>query len=210
MKTIKVVTDDGNAYYDIVSRLKKTHLRFSSVSGQTVNLAHDLVITSKMESSAFEGGAVAIEDLDKDPVVMEGQLLSLLVDEPRRELLVGVDPGSRIGVAVFYGGSQVGSLTMNSVEESVDFVANVVRKVPHISATVKVGGGEPKASLRFASALRVRLPRSASIEIVDESGTSARKRGVVGATKDQMAAARIAFRKGPNFNDVRPLKKSPV
>ena len=37
MRIIKVATDNANTYYDIVSRLKRTHLRFSSVPpGQTV------------------------------------------------------------------------------------------------------------------------------------------------------------------------------
>jgi hypothetical protein len=47
--------------------------------------------------------------------------------------------------------------------------------------------------------LRQELSPSASIEIVDESGTSGGKRGAIGATRDQRAAARIAFRKGIQF-----------
>jgi len=65
LRIIKVVTDDGNAYYDIVSRLKRTHLRFASVpSGQPVDHAHDLVLTSRSEVQNFTGEVVVIEDLD--------------------------------------------------------------------------------------------------------------------------------------------------
>jgi len=208
MRIIKVATDDGNAYYDIVSRLKRTHLRFSSVSpGQAVDSSKELVITSRKEKSAFGGGGVPIEDLDEDPMIMEGQLLSRLLDEPRRRLLVGVDPGSRIGVAVFYDGREVGALTLSSVEEVVESLVKVVRAVPHSSLSVKIGGGEPKTSLRLARSLRESLPRSASTEIVDESGTSSGKRGAIGATRDQRAAAKIAFRKGVQFSE--PARKSP-
>ena len=202
MRIIKVATDDGNAYYDIVSRLKKTHLRFFSLSpGQMVDSANDLVITSRMEKSAFGGMAVPIEDLDEDPVIMEGQLLSRLLDESRRKLLIGIDPGSRIGVAMFYDGRELGAMNSNSVQESVESVVRLVREVPHSSLAVKIGGGEPKTSLRLARLLRERLPPSASMEIVDESGTSVGKRGAIGATRDQRAAARIAFRKGIQFSD---------
>jgi hypothetical protein len=203
MRIIKVATDDGNAYYDIVSRLKRTHLRFSSLSpGQVVDSAKDLVITSRAESSAFGGSVVVtIEDLNEDPLMMEGQLLSRLLDESRRNLLIGIDPGSRIGVAMFYGGRELGALTSNSVERSVEYLVALVKEVPHSSLSVKIGGGEPKSSLRLASLLRERLPPSASVEIVDEAGTSAGKSGAIGVTRDQRAAARIAFRKGIQFSD---------
>jgi hypothetical protein len=210
MRIIKVATDDGNAYYDIVSRLKRTHLRFSSISpGQAVDSSKELVITSRKEESAFGGSGVPIEDLDEDPMIMEGQLLSRLLDEPRRRLLIGVDPGSRIGVAVFYDGREVGALTLNSVEEVVESLVKVVTEVPHSSLSVKIGGGEPKTSLRLARSLRERLPQSASTEIVDESGTSLGKRGAIGATRDQRAAAKIAFRKGVQFSEPAPPRKSP-
>lgn len=210
MRNIKVATDDGNAYYDIVSRLKRTHLRFSSLSpGQIVDSAKELVITSRTENHAFGGGAVPIEDLDKDPMIMEGQLLSRLLDESRRRLLVGIDPGSRIGIAVFYDGRELGALTSSSVEESVESLVRLVKEVPHSSLSIKIGGGEPRTSLRLARSLRERLPQSASLEIVDESGTSGGKRGAIGVTRDQLAAARIAFRKGTQFSDSPRSRRSP-
>jgi hypothetical protein len=210
MRIIKVATDDGNAYYDIVSRLKKTHLRFSSLSpGQAVDSAKELVITSRTENPLFGGGGVPIEDLAEDPLTMEGQLLSRLLEEPRRRLLIGIDPGSRIGIAVFYDGREIGALTSNSVEDSVDTLVKLVKEVPHSSLAVKIGGGEPKTSLRLARSLRGRLPSSASIEVVDESGTSAGKRGAIGATRDQRAAAKIAFRKGIQFSDSAQSRRSP-
>jgi len=209
MRIIKVATDDGNAYYDIVSRLKRTHLRFLSVTpGQAVDSSKDLVITSRAEAAAYGGMAVAIEDLSEDPMIMEGQILSRLLDESRRDLLIGIDPGSTIGVAMFYGGRELGAMTSNSVERSVDSLVALVEEVAHSSVSVKIGGGEPKSSLRLARLLRERLPPSASVEIVDESGTSAGKRGAIGATKDQRAASRIAFRKGVEFSEPARQRRS--
>ncbi len=209
MMIIKVATDDANAYYDIVSRLKRTHLRFMSLSSrQAVDSAKDLVVTSRMEVSSFGGGAVAIEDLSEDPLIMEGQLLSRLLDESRRDLLIGVDPGSKIGLAMFYGGRELGTMTANSVEGSVESLVAVVQQVPHTSLAVKIGAGEPKASLRLARLLRERLPQSASVEIVNESGTSVANRRAVGVTRDQRAAAMIAFRKGTPFNDAARSRRN--
>jgi hypothetical protein len=89
----------------------------------------------------------------------------------------------------------------------VDLVAAVVRDVPYSLLSVKIGWGEPKSSLRLASLLRERLPQSTSIEIVDESRTSSGKRGAIGATRDQRAAARIAFRKGIQFSSDLALSR---
>jgi len=195
-------------YYSVVSRLKRTHLRFMSISpGQPVNPLLDLVLTSKSEAHVFGGDAVAIEDLDNDPLVMEGQLLSRLLDESRRELLIGIDPGSRIGLAVFYGGRELGGTTSNSVDGTVGAVAKLVEEVPHSSLCVKIGAGEPRSSQLLARALRDRLP-SASIEIVDESGTSQGRRGAAGGNRDQRAAARIAFRKGNRLATLARSKKT--
>jgi len=209
MRIIKVATDDGNAYYEIVSRLKSTHLRFLSISSrEAVNPAQDLVITSKTEVSALGGNAVAIEDLNGDPLIMEGQLLSRLLGEKKRKLLVGIDPGSRIGLAIFYGGRELGALTTDSVQRLVDSLVMLVKEVPHSSLEVKIGDGAPKSSMQLARSLREQLPSSASIEIVDESGTSAGRRGAIGAARDKRAAARIAFRKGLQFNDDGQLRRS--
>lgn len=209
MRDIKVATDDGTVYYDIVSRLKRTHLRYTSASVEEA-LAQPgaLVITSRRESEMFQGGAVAVEDLDRNPLIMEGQLLSRLLERTRRTMLVGVDPGSRIGVVVFYGGLELGAFTANSAKGCVDTLASIVGGVPHSALAVKIGAGAPKTSGILANLLRERLPASSLIEIVDESGTSARTRGVAGATRDQRAAARIAFRKGVPFQLARNLKKS--
>jgi len=199
MRSIKVVTVDASAYYDVVSRLKATHLRFSSVSpGGLVDPARDLVLTSKREVRTYRDGAVAIEDLSRNPIVMEGQLLSRLLEESKRGLLIGIDPGSRIGMVIFFGGRELGALTENTVEGVVDFLATLVRDISHSSLSIKIGGGQPKSALRLAELLRARL-QGASIEIVDESGTSAGRRGTIGATRDERAAVRIAFRRGVRF-----------
>jgi hypothetical protein len=209
MRIIKVATDNSNAYFDIVSRLKRTHLRFSSISpSEASGSAQDLIVTTKKEAEGLKGTVLAVEDLDQNPLVMEGQLLSLLLDEPRRNLLVGIDPGSRIGVVVFYGGRELGTLTENSVERVVELLVVVAERVPHSSLSVKIGGGEPKSSKLLAYSLREALPSSASIEIVDESGTSASKPGAIGATRDQKAAVRIAFRRGVQFTGSERAKRT--
>lgn len=208
MEIIKVATEDAGAYYEIVSRLKGAHLRFSSVSANRFGgSGRGLIVTSKREVAELGENVVAIEDLSKEPLIMKGQLLSRLFDESRRDLLVGIDPGVRMGMALFYGGVELGALTSNSVETLVEYLVELAARVPHDSLSVKVGDGEPRSSQRLALVLRERLPDHASIEIVDEAGTSANTHRSVGGTSDQRAAARIAFRKGAQFSGVTRSRK---
>jgi len=204
-----VATDDANTYFDIVSRLKGTFLRFSSLApGEIADPKRDLVLTGKRELSSFGGFAVAIEDRSKDPLIIEGQIRWRCLEASRRSLLIGIDPGSRIGVVVFYGGRELGARTANSVEEVIGLLVRVAEGVPNSSLSVKIGGGEPRSAMRMARLMRERLRPSASIEIVNESGTSAGRRGTVGATRDERAATRIAFRKGMRFTDGARLKRT--
>ncbi len=194
-----MATDDGAAYYDIVSRLKQTRLAFESVSpAEVTGSRRELVITTKQEQSGFKTPTFAIEELSTDPLMMKGQILSCFLEESKRVLLVGIDPGSRIGVVVFYGGMELGAFTANSIEGLERFLVSIVGEVPHSAMSVKIGAGEPRSATRLAVDLRRILPR-AVVEMVDESGTSAIKRGTIGTTRDQRAAVRIAFRKGVPF-----------
>ena len=74
------------------------------------------VITTKKERELFVGTSILIEELDENPLVMEGQILSRILTENNRTLLIGIDPGSRTGVGVFYGDSKIGSFTVESVD----------------------------------------------------------------------------------------------
>ena len=64
---------------------------------------------------------------------------------------------------------------------------------------VRVGNGNESMAARLADTLGHEVP-GAVIEIVDESGTSAGSPKMKGVQRHQVAAARIAFRKGAVVN----------
>ena len=103
MNRICVMTAEPGTYYAIVSKMRKAGLPFSSaLPGQDCEDC-TLIVSSKREAWQFGGRALALEDLDENPGVFKGQLLSKS-DGGRDLVLVGIDPGTRIGLAVFYGG----------------------------------------------------------------------------------------------------------
>jgi len=60
---------------------------------------------------------------------------------------------------------------------------------------VRVGNGNRSMASRLIDELRREVP-AATIELVDESGTSAGSSKMRGVQRDQVAAAKIAYRKG--------------
>lgn len=197
MKVVGVATLNSRAYYSILSRLKRTNLHFTSLTPVQANEGGvEPVITTKSELGFFAGtSSIPIEELDENPMIMEGQILSRMVSEAKRTILIGVDPGSRIGVVVFYSGSELGSFTVDSVEGLESRLLSVVSGIPSVRVMVKVGDGAPRQSRRISQMISGSLPQ-ALLEVVDESGTTASNRSARRSTKDEGAAAKIARRKG--------------
>jgi hypothetical protein len=208
MNVVSVATADSRAYYSILSRLKRTNLRFVSVTlSQAAKKDQGalIIITTRKELGFFDQNVIPIpmEELDDDPLIMEGQILSRIFNENKRSLLIGVDPGSRIGLVIFYGGVELGSLTMNSVESLERSIFIVVNAIPHAKATIKIGDGAPRLSKAIAQNIARQLP-DATVEVVDEKGTSVIDLKPKGRTRDQSAASKIAFRRGVIFKEGRP------
>lgn len=194
MKLIGVATSDSRADHSILTRLKKTNLRYVSLTpAKAVEQKFWPIITTKSEIGAFQFASIAMEELDEDPLIMEGQIMSHALRQGKQVLLIGIDPGLRIGVAVYYGGLRLGSFTFNSIDLLMRKILAMVDGIPHDRALVRVGKGSPRQSRAISQAIATQLPQ-VTIEMVDEKGTSTRR--LKGLTTDQAAAEKIAFRKG--------------
>jgi len=143
---------------------------------------------------------MAIEDLDESPLIMRGQIAARLA-RANGDLVIGVDPGSRIGLAVFYAGEELASQTFSSRVTLYKTISGLVRKIPNKSSTIKIGNGSPDLANKLAFDIGRSLP-DVAIEIVNEEGTSARNMKDRRLPRDQSAAARIAFRKGARYGVV--------
>jgi len=186
--------------------MRKASLPFSSVLPGADRGDCILIITSARETAQFGGMALALEDLDENPGVFKGQLLSRL-NEGGDVVLVGVDPGTRIGLAVFYGETSLEYSTFGSIAGLSLRVGAFVRGMPEMRFVIRVGNGNPAMATKLIESLRLRAP-DAVIEMVDESGTSVRRMRIRGIQGDQGAAAKIAFRKGEVVNPKSPRTRA--
>ena len=157
----------------------------------------ELVLTTAAEAGEFGRRGVALEELDENPGVFKGQILSRLLGD--QTITIGVDPGKRIGLAVFHGQTKLAFNTFNSPAAVCSRVGAFARGVPSSRLLVRVGNGNESVAARLADTLSHEVP-GAVIEIVDESGTSAGSPKMMGVQRHQVAAARIAFRKGAVVN----------
>ena len=205
MSRVCVATSRSRAYFSLVTRLRAAGVPFVSLVPGSRDSECSLVLTTREEAEVFGEKAVPIEELDENPYVLKGQVLSRL-DGGAEILLVGVDPGTRIGMAAYYGNSRLEFGTFDSVQALCERAVRFIRGVPARRSLVRIGNGNLAQATRLAMLLLGALPGLA-IEVVDEAGTSSRGARIKGVQGDQMAAARIAFRKGAPF-DVGPRTRS--
>ncbi len=194
MNRICVATSKARAYYALVSRLRRAGLPFSSVLPDSDFRDCELVLTTAEEAGRFGGRAVALEDLDENPGIFKGQVVARL-EGGDEVILVGVDPGKRTGLAVFYGQTRLAFNTFDSAGAVCSRVAAFAKCVPSSRILVRVGNGNRSMATRLIDGLRREVP-GATIEVVDESGTSSGSPKMKGVQRDQVSAAKIAFRKG--------------
>ena len=190
---ICVATSRASAYYALVSRLRRAELPFSSVLPDSGLADCDLLLTTAGEAAQFGGKAMTVEELDENPGIFKGQVMSRLAGD--QVILVGVDPGKRTGLAVFFGQTKLAFNTFHSTSAVTSRVAAFAKGIPSSTLLIRVGNGNRSMATRLVEGLRKAIPR-ATIEVVDESGTSAGSSKMKGVQRDQVAAAKIAFRKG--------------
>ena len=194
MNHICVATAKARAYYALVSRLRRAGLPFSSALPDSDFRDCDIILTTADEAEQFGSKAMTLEDLDENPGILKGQIVSRL-SRDGDVILVGVDPGKRTGLAVFYGQTKLAFNTFDSAAAVCSRVGAFARGVPYNRLLVRVGNGNKALASRLVDGIRKEVP-TAMIEVVDESGTSTGSSKMKGVQRDQVAAAKIAFRKG--------------
>ena len=194
MDRICVATSKARAYYALVSRLRRAGLPFTSVLPDSDSGGCELVLTTAEEAGRFGGRALALEDLDENPGIFKGQVVSRLRGK-EDVVLVGIDPGKRTGLAVFYGQTRLAFNTFDSAGALYSRISAFARGIPSSRMLVRVGNGNRSMAARLIDGLKREVPE-ATVEVVDESGTSSGSSKMKGVQKDQVSAAKIAFRKG--------------
>jgi len=196
---IGVMTEDFSLYQDLVQFLNNASVAFETLSPRrAIPKKVKVILTSESEAASIRfPDVIAVRSLEGS-VVLARALERRGRKDPR--LVVGIDPGERIGFAVLSGGEVIFAGRAHSPEG----IAEILRAVSAAAGDgilLKIGHGAPTFRNRIISLLR---PLGMAILVVDESLTSKRSRRGL----DEDAAAHIAAMDGEPLEG--PLSSDPT
>jgi hypothetical protein len=209
---VAVATVQGKAYFLIVNKLKERNIPFISlVPGETVPTEVKAVITTDNEKHRINHEKVLVYDGETDSDALANEVMKILQGkEAYEKIVVGVDPGDVVGLAVVADGKVIETGNCFGIQEVLNKIRNIMKNVD-VSSTgvsIKIGSGVP-AYKELLDALDAVLPPEVVLEVVSEAGTSRalnddkHRRGL----RDIASAIRIAGRVGyvyPRRKTVEP------
>jgi hypothetical protein len=198
---VAVETVEGKAYFLIVNKLKERNIPFLSlVPGGPANADVKLAITTEKEKNLVKNEKILIftGENDLDNLVNEVKRI-LQGKEAYEKIVIGIDPGEAIGLAVIADGKVIEEGNCSSAQEVINSIINSIRNVNFAvtGVSVKIGNGVP-IHKELVKALDDALSPEVVLEVVGEAGTnlpikkSKRSRRV----RHISSAIRIAIRTG--------------
>jgi hypothetical protein len=206
-RKITVATIRGRPYYNITCALRLMDLQFDSLSPEEAAASNAKVIITTQDEAGIvnKKGIVMIDtELEKYPAIAKAKILRSVIGERviDDQLIIGIDPGSRIGISAIYLHHEIASAVVeSSPQDAINHVAVMLGGIESRKKVVKIGDGNITMAIQIARTLKMKFKDSISIEIVDEHGTSlpqntdANRRGI----RDRSSARAIAFRSGKRF-----------
>jgi hypothetical protein len=206
-RKVTVATVRGRPYYNITCALRLMELQFDSLSPEEAAVSNaKVIITTQDEADIVnKKGVVMIDtELEKYPAIAKAKILRSIMGDRvvDDQLVIGIDPGSRIGISAIYLHHEIASAVVeSSPQDAINNVAAMVGGIESRKKVVKIGDGNIAMAIQIAHILKMKFKDSVSIEIVDEHGTSlpqntdANRRGI----RDRSSARAIAFRSGKSF-----------
>lgn len=190
----------GRSYFKFVNMLKHLQLKYDSVLPEEITSSDKrLILTTVRESYKIPTNLVLFDDeFDYDPTVIRGKIVQKLESGIHRSsLVIGIDPGNRIGLSVFYYEKEIESSIYTSVDDLISHIVKILVGLTAERKIVKVGNGNMKIARQITNLLNLRFCSHFELEFVDERKTSLRvknynKRG----TRDKISARYITQREG--------------
>ncbi|OLB92084.1 MAG: hypothetical protein AUH25_01330 [Thaumarchaeota archaeon 13_1_40CM_38_12] len=190
----------GRSYFKFVNTLKHLKLDYDSVLPEEITSSDKrLILTTVRESEKIPSNLILFDDeFDYDPTIIRGKIVEKLESGIHYgSLVIGIDPGSRIGLSVFYYEKEIESSIYTSVDDLISHIVKILVGLNAKRKVVKVGNGNMKIARQITNLLNLRFCSHFELEFVDERKTSLRvrnynKRG----ERDKISARYITQREG--------------
>ncbi len=228
MLLISLATMDFRLCHLLSERLKKGGFLVEHISpSDRPSKGSIIVVTTEMEEkikatnypqkivlSMVETGNINLA-ISKITLGLEGKHIW-------QSVIVGVDPGLTIGVAVIADGCLRATLETRVIKEAVNYVITSIKNTPAKMALIRLGSTGGYRRILLMNELLNAKPNDVDLEVVDELETTpmnnetaktALKNGTrlgidISGGKDATAAMEIAFRYGESVQCIEKLEVS--
>ena len=202
---ITVATLNGKSYYKIINTLKLLQLNYEELSpSEALNSYSRIIITSKEESPIFKKKNIIVDsELNENPVIIKAKILSKFIKSHNYDKLkIGIDPGNRIGISIFYLHDEIESVVLSTIELTLNFIIEVLSEIKAKKKIVRIGDGNINMARSIAFLIKANFKDLVHVEIVNEHGTSSIQNNESNRRilKDKSSARLIAFRNGKIFD----------
>lgn len=205
---IGIATTYGKPYYRFSTYLKTLKLSFDSILPEEIlDYSGHLILTTRNESpKQCETPLLYEEIFEHHPTVIRGIMMQKLnFDFEEEELVLGVDPGQRTGLSVFYYGKEIESSFYSSVEELVFHIIHVLGGLRAKRKIVKIGNGNMMIAKQIVNMLNLKFCSSFELEFVDERKTSLKIKNFNQRGKRDMLSAKYISQRDGYRHSILPL-----
>ncbi len=205
---IGIATTYGKPYYRFSTYLKTLKLSFDSLLPEEIlDYSGHLVLTTRKESPKQYDKSLLYEEIfEHHPTVIRGIMMQKLnLDFEEEELVLGVDPGQRTGLSVFYYGKEIESSFHSSVEELVSHIIRVLGGLRAKRKIVKIGNGNMMTAKQIVHMLNLKFCSSFELEFVDERKTSLKIKNFNQRGKRDMLSAKYISQRDGYRHSILPL-----
>lgn len=188
--------------------MKSLNLSFDSIFPEEIEYyTGHLILTTLRESPKKCEKILLHEDvLEHHPTVLRGvmmQKLNLSFEE--ENLILGVDPGQRMGLSIFYYGIEIERSVHNSIEGLIFHIIGILGGLRAKRKILKIGNGDMDVAKQIVKMLNLKYCSSFELEFVDERKTSVKIKNFNQRGKRDMLSAKYISQREGYRHSILPL-----
>ena len=165
------------------------------------------VVTTEKEAPIQPSIPILFDEiLSKDPIVVKGIITKMLNSQTNSsKLVLGIDPGERIGVSVTYLENHIARAFFVSIDKLIPYMIAIMAELPAARKIIKIGNGDMKTATKILQMLNLKFCSKFEIEFVDESSTSLKIKNYNQRGKRDMLSAQFISQRSGIAKSILPL-----
>lgn len=205
-----MATVSGKSYFKFINVLKCLKLNYDSVLPEEVTCSdRRLILTTMPESLQIPTNLILLDDdFNYHPTIVKAKIVKKLQSGLNdSSLVIGIDPGSRIGLSIFYYEKEIESSFYTSVDDLVSHIVKILGGINAQRKVVKVGNGTMRIARHIVNSLNLQFCSHFELEFVDERRTSLKIRNFNKRGERDKISARCIIQREGHRHLVLPLSR---